>query len=398
MILQPVLFIDAFAGISGDMFLGALSHCVEDMHLKEGVHQTLTGLPSRLGFQDTTLRIEEVKRRGIMARQVHITTPEEHHHRHLHQIEELLQKSELPTKVIQGAMKTFRLLAEAEGKIHGIEPAKVHFHEVGAVDSILDIVGTHLGIHELGIETVLCSPLPLSRGMTGMAHGMMPLPAPATVELLKGIPTCSLEVPFESVTPTGAALAVSLTSQFTSWPSMTVLGSGWGAGSKEGGELPNLLRLVVGETSQHLSSDEVWVLECQIDDMNPEFYEPLWNLVYEHGALDLYLTPVQMKKGRMGTLITLLVAAPHRHECEAVLLRHTTTFGVRRTLCERTILERELVQVETKYGSITLKVAPGMPGKAAPEAVEVKQAAAKAGVSMGEVYAAAMEAWRGKAT
>lgn len=174
---------------------------------------------------------------------------------------------------------------------------------------------------------------------------------------------------------------------------MTIERAGWGAGTKEGGELPNLLRLVLGNSQEGCSSDRVWVLECEVDDMLPEFFEPLWTIAFERGALDLYLTPVQMKKGRPGTLITLLVSEVQRQACEKLLLDHTTTLGVRRSLCERTILKREIIEVDTDYGRIPIKAVPGLMGKAAPEATAVKAAAEKAQVPMAIVYHAALRAW-----
>lgn len=240
---SQLLYIDAFAGLSGDMFLGAFA----GLGLEAEV---LTGLPQRLGFSEVSLEIHDIQRRGIAAKQVVIHAGSEHHHRHLHHIEEILSKSDLPKKVTGGAWKTFRLLAEAEAKVHGTVPEKIHFHEVGAVDSILDIVGTHLALDELSIERVECSPLPLSRGQTAMSHGVLPVPAPATVELLRGVPTYPIDVPFETVTPTGASLAVTLSSSFGPWPAMILERAGWGSGTKEGGELPNLLRLILGSTTE----------------------------------------------------------------------------------------------------------------------------------------------------
>ncbi len=382
-----LLYIDAFAGLSGDMFLAALA----DLGLAPGL---LEGLPKRLGFPKATLSIRTLVSSGIAAKQVAIGAPREHVHRHLADIETILSGSDLPKSVMEGAMRTFRLIAEAEGKIHGTDPGKIHFHEVGAVDSILDIVGTHLGVQELGASHVICSPIPLARGKAAMAHGVLPVPAPATVELLSGAPTHGIEVPFENVTPTGAALAVSLASGFGDWPAMTIERSGWGAGTREGGELPNLLRLILGTVAEGRSQDRVWVLECEVDDMLPEFFEPLWRLAFEQGAFDLYLTPVQMKKGRPGTLVTLLTNDLHRLDCERVLLEHTTTLGVRRTLCDRTVLEREMVNVETEFGVIPVKVASRLAGKAAPEAEAVKAAAQRAGVPMSVVHAAAVRAGR----
>lgn len=382
---EKVLFIDAFAGISGDMFLSALV----DLGFSG---ELLSALPGRLGFDHASIEIESVVRKGIAAKRVVIHTPHEHQHRHLSHIETILRGSDLPPAVVEGALGTFRKLAEAEARIHATTPERIHFHEVGAVDSILDITGVHLGLHELGVERVICSPLPLARGEGNMAHGRMPLPAPATLQLLAGVPTKPIDVDFETVTPTGAALAVSLATSFENWPTMTVAGSGWGAGTKEGGALPNLLRLVLGTRPVGTDSDRVWVLECEVDDMNPEWFESLWTQAFAAGALDLYLTPVQMKKGRPGTLITLLVDASCRDDCGRVLLESTTTLGFRRYEAERVILEREIRMVETEYGVIPVKVATRVAGKVAPESAAVNEAALRAGVPVPVVYQAALAA------
>ncbi|MCA9437210.1 MAG: nickel pincer cofactor biosynthesis protein LarC [Candidatus Omnitrophica bacterium] len=383
---MKTIYIDAFAGLSGDLFLGALV----DLGFQP---ESLERLPERLKLDGAKVTIKDVVRRGIASKQAIVEFPHEHVHRHLHHIKEILNQSDLPKEVTEGALKTFTCLAKAEAKVHGTTPDKIHFHEVGAVDAILDIVGTHLGFYELGTESIICSSIPLSRGQARMAHGVMPLPAPATVEILKGAPTRPIDVPFESVTPTGAALAVTLADSFGEWPSLRIERSGWGAATHEGGELPNLLRLVQGVCEGGMKQDRVWVLECEIDDMNPEFLEPLWTDAFKRGALDLYFTPVQMKKGRQGTLITLLAPETRRIECEQLLLESTTTFGVRRHLAERTILEREILEVETDFGIIPVKVAKGLPGKAAPEASAVKESAKTAGVPMSVVYNAALLAW-----
>jgi uncharacterized protein (TIGR00299 family) protein len=386
-----MLFIDAFAGMAGDMFLGAL--------VDLGVSDKLFAeLPGRLNLPQASIRFEVVHRCGIAAHQAHVEFPHEHAHRHLSHIEKILRGSDLPGLVIDAAIATFNRLAEAEARVHGTTLEKVHFHEVGAIDAILDITGTHLGVHELGVTRIACSPIPLSRGMARMDHGVLPLPAPATVLLLEGIPTRSIDLPHESVTPTGAALAASLASEFCLWPEIIPEATGWGAGTKEGGDLPNLLRLILGTACSGSTRDRVWVLECEIDDMNPEFLEPLWEEAFQIGALDLYLTPVQMKKGRQGTLLTLLAPEQRRTECEKLLLEKTSTFGVRRYACERTILERETHVVETVYGQIPVKVAVSVPGKAAPEAAAVRKAAQQAAVPMMEVYLAAVSAWRSRST
>lgn len=383
-----LLYVDAFAGLSGDMFLGGL--------VGLGVPQNLLAeLPRRLGFEGVQMEFDVVKRKGLAAHKVNILCPEEKKHRHLSDIELILEKSDLDRNVVDSSLSSFRLLAEAEARVHGTTPDRIHFHEVGAVDSILDIVGTHLGVVYLGVQRVLCSPLTLSRGMTTMAHGVMPFPAPATVELLRGCPTLPVDIPFESVTPTGACLAVSLGQFSERWPAMTIQKVGLGAGSKEGGMIPNVVRLVLGEEPAHTIQDSVWVLECEVDDMNPEFFEPLWQAAFQKGALDLFLTPIQMKKGRPGTLITLLCQSFQREQCEQVLLELTTTYGVRRSLCERTILKREMVEVETSYGRIPIKTVPGLRHKAAPEASVVQSLAEQNGVPMSVIYFEAMKQFGG---
>jgi len=389
--MTTLLYIDAFAGLAGDMFLGALA----DLGASK---ETYASLPGRLGLKGASIRIEDVKRKGIAAKRAIVEFPHEHVHRRLSDIDKILSQSDLPESVTRGSLATFRRLAEAEAKVHGTTPEEVHFHEVGAVDAILDIVGTHLAVHELGIERVVCSPIPLSRGEGSMAHGKMPLPAPATVEILEGVPTTGIDVDFETVTPTGASLAVTLADSYGDWPEMKVEACGWGAGTHEGGELPNLLRLIKGESRVGISTDRVWVLECEVDDMNPQFMEPLWDAAFKAGALDLYLTPVQMKKGRPGTLLTLLVHDLDRETCETLLLEHTTTLGVRRYLTERTILEREIHEVETEYGTIPIKVGKGMSGKAAPEAAAICSVAQAVGLPMSVIYEAALAAWRKRET
>lgn len=389
MTMAGLLYIDAFAGLSGDMFLGGL--------IGLGVPEKIfSDLPGRLGFEGTRIEFETVKRKGLAAHKVNIHFPQEKKHRHLSDIQEILEKSDLDRHVVEASLASFKLLADAEARVHGTTPDKIHFHEVGAVDSILDIVGTHQGVAHLGVERVLCSPLPLSRGMATMAHGLMPFPAPATVELLRGCPTCPVDLPFESVTPTGACLAVSLARFCESWPAMSIRMVGLGAGSKEGGLMPNVVRLILAEESQPVLKDSVWVLECEVDDMNPEFFEPLWCSAFDKGALDLFITPIQMKKGRPGALITLLCHDLHREECEQLLLQHTSTYGVRRSCCERTTLKREIVEVDTVYGCVPIKTVPGMGQKAAPEASVVRKLAEQAGVSMSVVYWEAMKQFGGK--
>jgi pyridinium-3,5-bisthiocarboxylic acid mononucleotide nickel chelatase len=286
---------------------------------------------------------------------------EQHYHspqRNLPVISELIDRANLPPSVTQWSKEVFRQLAIAEGLVHGIAPELVHFHEVGAVDAIVDIVGTCLGLDYLGIEEIYCSPLPTGGGTVKAAHGIMPVPVPAVLQLwqARSVPVYHNGIDLELVTPTGAALVVALAKQFGTAPAMQLQKIGLGAGTKEM-VLPNILRLWIGETTNNQSLEEIWVLETQIDDVNPQVIGYLFDRLLDAGAVDVFTQPVGMKKSRPGVLITAICHLAQVTTCETILFKETTTLGIRRSQQQRSILPRSLRTVNTEYGDVRVKVA-----------------------------------------
>lgn len=359
---MKTLYLDCFAGVSGDMLLGAL--------LDLGVTvEALSGLLSGLGLDGYHLSAGRTAKVGISATKATVTlTNKAPAHRHLPDILGIISNSNLPDSVKEKGTRVFSALAAAEGKIHGVSPEKVHFHEVGAIDAIIDIVGTISALDLLGVEQVLCSGLPLGTGFVQCAHGTLPLPAPATLEILRGAPIVSCDIIGETVTPTGAALVKTLSSGFGSMPSMEVHSVGYGAGQADR-KIPNVLRAVLGEVvplkpgsgvytgkGEAFSEDALTVIETNIDNMNPEFYEYIMSLLMGSGAVDVYLTPIIMKKGRPGQILSCLVP-PHAESAVInILLRETSSLGVRLYPCQRYKLDREIISVATDFGLISVKV------------------------------------------
>ncbi|MGC8668045.1 MAG: nickel pincer cofactor biosynthesis protein LarC [Chthonomonadales bacterium] len=385
------LYLDCFAGIAGDMLLGAMLACgVEEERLRQEL--------ARLNVRGWKLRVENVQRNGIGAVDVSVDVEDApHHHRHLADIEEIITSSSLPQRVQERAVAVFRRLAEAEAKIHGTTPQKIHFHEVGALDAIVDITGACIGLELLGVEQVVASPLPMGRGFVECAHGILPLPAPAVLELLRGVPAYGVDVEAELVTPTGAALVTTLAQSYGPLPVMAIEATGYGAGKRQLKDRPNLLRAILGTVDAHFASSapEVAVLETNLDDVSPQFYEVVTRRLFDAGALDVYLTPVQMKKERPGVLLTVL-ADPQRAEALAdVIFRETTTMGVRFHMGKRLCLEREWQTVQTEYGAIRVKIGrwKGAPTVASPEYEDVKAAASASGAPVYKVYQAAQAAY-----
>lgn len=327
-----------------------------------------------------------------------------HPHRGLNEIAEILENAALSGSVKKRAMQVFRRLAEAEGKIHGKPAEEIHFHEVGALDTIVDVVGTIIGLELLGITHLYCSPLHVGSGFVKCAHGTLPVPAPATLELLKSVPTYSRGLSGEMVTPTGAALVTTLASGFGPLPPMKVVSVGYGAGKRQRDEIPNLLRLVVGheqkdeKASTPAETDAKTVIECNIDDMNPELYGHVLEGLLQQGALDAYLTPVYMKKSRPGNVLTVVCKASQVERLSRFILQETTTLGVRYYPVQRFEAERRMVKVPTPYGDITVKVGllDGRPVNVAPEYSDCHQAALQGKVPLKLVYdtakAAALQA------
>lgn len=390
--MSRVAYFDCFSGTSGDMILGALLQCgVEPKRLREAL--------SSLKIGDWTLQVESVTRHGIGALRVHVEAVDEATHgRHLHHIEQIISEAELPASVINQALAIFRRLGEAEAAVHQTDVQSLHFHEVGAVDAIVDIVGACLLLHMLGIQRVVCSPLPMGRGFVECMHGTIPLPAPAVVELTKGVPTYGVDIEAELVTPTGAAILTTLAESFGPLPAMVMSQSGYGAGSRDLENRPNLLRVVLGEDQAPGQVEEVAIIETNIDDMSPQFYETAMDRLFAAGALDVYLQPVIMKKSRPGTLLTVLCDPYLADNLAATLFAETSTLGVRITKAERRCMARHVSTVSTPYGEIRMKSARwgDQVVKAAPEYEDVRKAAENAGVPATQVWETAMLAFRTK--
>ena len=383
---------DCFAGVSGDMILGALL----DAGVEPDVWQ---GELSKLNLSGYELRIDRVQKQGIAAIAVRVLLGEESPKRHLAEIEELITTSQLPTEDKEMSVEVFRRLAVAEARVHGTTPDRIHFHEVGGIDAIIDIVGAVVGLRLLGVEEIYASTLPLGHGFVDCAHGRLPLPAPATLELLQGVPVLSRDVDGELVTPTGAAILTTMAEGFGPFPPMTVEKIGYGAGQRDF-PFPNLLRLLVGITSPTLDArmETLTLLEANIDDLNPEFYGHLMERLFTAGALDVYLTPVQMKKNRPGVVLSVTCPPAQAEALAALVFAETTTIGLRRQEVQRWALARERVEVETSCGTVGVKVArlSGRVVTASPEYEDCRRLALESGVPLKEVYAAAEAALRGQ--
>lgn len=346
---STIIYLDCFSGISGDMLLGALLHA----GLDEDLLLTELGKIKGVDFQ---LTVESQLRSGISCKQVTVHSPSGQQFRHLGNILDLLQSSTLPKAIIDKSSKIFTRLAEAEAKVHNTTLKKIHFHEVGAVDTIVDIVGTLIGLHHLGIEHLICSPLPMGRGFVHCAHGNLPLPAPAVCELLSGIPAYGVEQEKELVTPTGAVLAVELADDFGNMPDMIMQRTGYGAGNYVlNNEQPNLLRVFIGKTRPVQESTLVEIIETNLDDWNSEGFPYLCDQLFDAGALDVSLTPLLMKKGRPGQLLRVITDPAHALTLKEIILSETTAIGLRFRKEERMTLAREAVLVSTPWGELVAK-------------------------------------------
>lgn len=311
------------------------------------------------------------------------------------EIRRLLERARLEPEVRGRALAAFAALAEAEARVHGIAVAQVHFHEVGAVDAIVDVVGTAIGLQRLGVARITCTPLPLGHGAVDTEHGRLPLPAPATLELLRGLPVTPAHIAWETVTPTGAALVRTLVDAFCPLPAMTVERIGLGAGNDRAGGLPNVLRAVLGrEGGSH--ADRVVLLECHLDDLVPEHFEYLMERLFEAGALDVALQHLQMKKNRPGFAIRVVARPAERESLARVLFAESTTLGVRISEADRIVLAREERRVATPFGPIRVKLVRDAAGRPTPSAEydDCKAAARRAGVPLREVVRVAEEAAR----
>jgi uncharacterized protein (TIGR00299 family) protein len=404
--VSRTVYLDCANGAAGDMILGALVDLGLPLDRLEVELHTL-GLPG------WSLRSRKVDRSGLQATKVDVVLHEDphahHHHPHPHphphthghrglrEILPMIDRSSLEPAVKARASALFRRLGEAEGAVHGVAPEDVHFHEVGAVDSIVDIVGCVLGLHWLGAERFVASPLNVGSGRVQMAHGSFAVPAPATARLLEGAPVVA-DGEGELLTPTGALLVTAFAGSYGPLPPMTLRATGYGAGTKDTPGRPNVTRIVVGDEAPmaQRAPEQVLVLECEVDDMSPQLVGPLMDHLFAAGALDVYVTGVQMKKDRPGLLLTALVPPERRGEAEEVLLAETTTLGVRCTPASRAVLDREQVTVETPYGKVGVKVGSrgGRVYNAQPEFEDCRRLADGRGVPVKEVQAAALAAYR----
>lgn len=394
--MSRVVYFDCASGASGDMLLGALV----DLGLSlDDLQAELQKVPLR-GFQ---LQSHRVHRSGLHATKVDVVIEHEpgpshaHSHRGLTEILQILDKSGLDPAVRDRAASLFRRLAEAEASVHGSSVEQVHFHEVGAVDAIVDVVGGCFGLARLKADRFVASPLNLGTGTVSMSHGVYPVPPPATARLVEGVPVYGAG-DGELLTPTGALLVTGHATSYGPLPPLTLQAVGNGAGSREIPGRPNVLRLLVGEDGTEAGSERVVVLECEIDDMSPQLYGPLVDRLLAQGALDVFYTAVTMKKGRPGILVTTLGPPDRREALEEVLFAETTTLGVRRQEWDRTVLARQRVEVATPYGTIGVKVGSrgGRVYNAQPEFEECRKAAEARGVPVKEVWSAAVSAWRGR--
>ena len=352
---MKIAYFDCFAGASGDMILGALM----DAGLPV---DTLKEELDKLGLTHYDLQIKKVLKRGIGGSQAVVIVDEDHHshhHRHLSHIREIINASTLDETVKAESIRIFERIAEAESKVHRTSIEKIHFHEVGAMDAIIDVVGAVAGFAALGIQKICCSPLHLGTGTVKCAHGILPVPAPATAELVKGFPVYATGVEGELLTPTGAAILTTLASSFGPMPPMSVQNIGYGAGTADP-PLPNFLRVSVGAAAEDIADCEIEhaaVIETNIDDMNPQIYEYIIAKVLEMGAMDIYLTSVQMKKNRTGTLLTVICDPLAVTKFADFLLRETTTIGMRWRTENRLKARRKIKELDTRFGPVRFKFA-----------------------------------------
>ncbi|MHB8951602.1 MAG: nickel pincer cofactor biosynthesis protein LarC [Pirellulaceae bacterium] len=384
-----VAYLDCSSGISGDMTLGALVDAgIPLQEIQQGIDS--------LGLPECRLEASEVKKKGFRATHIRVLYAPEHKHRHLHHITAMIQRSSLSVPQQELAHRIFARLGEAEAKVHGTTVEKVHFHEVGAVDSIADIVGTAIAWQRLDVDRVVCSPVPTGQGTVNIAHGRVSVPAPATAELLTGIPLAPSEVQAELTTPTGAAIVATLATDFGGVPAMRIRTIGYGAGTRDLDEQPNLLRLLVGE-SDELSGDtgwqedQVWVLETNLDDVPGEWVAYCAQCLLEAGALDVYATPIQMKKNRPGLVLSVLCQAADIVSLEQIIFSETGSLGIRRWPARRHTLERRTHEVTTPWGNVVGKLARLADGTTSfsPEFESCRQLASSVGRPLREVYRAA---------
>lgn len=377
---MPLLcYLDAFCGISGDMLVGALADAGAD---QAAIIDALASLET-----GAAISFENVKRCGIGATKFHVDVQETHAHRHLSHILKMIDKAALPDHAKANATAVFQRLGEAEAAVHQVPLERVHFHEVGAADSIADIVGACLAFELLGVTTIVSSPLNVGSGTVKTAHGVLPVPAPATASLLNGKPVYSEGPAVELTTPTGAALASTLARGFGVLPPLTVGRTGYGAGGHDFPDRANVLRVILGDETGAREATTISVLEANIDDLSPQIIAYAMDRLLDSGALDVTLQPIEMKKGRPGTLLTVLARPEDRETMARIIFAETSTLGLRIYTAERRVQERRWVDVQTPHGKVRIKVSGG--GGYAPEYEDCRRIAQESGVPLKHIIAEA---------
>ena len=378
---MKIAYGDLIGGISGDMFVAALI----DLGLPLGkLKAELKKIPT------LTFALKSAKKtvHAVRATQFQVICPRQEAPRSWQQIRRLIERSKLSAPVKTTAIDIFTRLAQAEAKIHGVAVDHVHFHEVGATDSIVDIVAAAVGVRELAIDQLHFSRIPLGHGLTRSQHGPLPVPGPATMELLKGLPTFGIDLESETVTPTGAALLKVLGSSFGDQPAMTIDKIGYGTGQKEFPNRPNLFRLSIGANAANLKHEEMLVIDTNIDDMNPQHFDHVMERLFAAGARDVFLAPIQMKKNRPATLLTVICEIAQRDRLATVILQETTTIGVRYYPVSRILLARAAIKVKTRFGEVTVKIVtqPNGSRRATPEYDDLKRIAAAKRISLKTIH------------
>jgi pyridinium-3,5-bisthiocarboxylic acid mononucleotide nickel chelatase len=381
--VSRIAYLDCVGGLAGDMLLAALLDAGAEL-------ETLRGVPRALGLDGVEIDATRVERQGIGALHLSIEAPDDQDHRRYADIRDLVSGADLPERARARALEAFRRLAEVEGGVHGVSPDDVHFHELGSLDTLIDVCGAFVLLDELGVERIVSSPLPFARGLVEAAHGVLPLPAPATLGLLEGAELVGTDSAAELVTPTGAAIAATVVEAWGALPPLTLERVGYGAGTKELADRPNVVRIVLGTESRRLTS--VVVLETNLDDFTPELVPDAVARCFEAGALDVWTVPVQMKKGRPGFVLSALARPDAEAAVADVLLRETSALGVRVSRLERYELDREerIVQVEGADVRIKVGVLDGRVVNVAPEHDDCAAVAKASGRSVKSVWAEAL--------
>lgn len=388
---MKILYFEALSGISGDMILGSfVDCCIPFKYLKNEI--------DKLNLESVKLKKKYVEKSKIRATKIDVLFSESGEHRNLSKIKKIINKSNLDKDVKKDSIEIFTKLTRAEAAVHNTTIEKVHLHEVGAVDAIVDIVGSASCFHKINPDVVLSSPINVGSGIVETAHGILPVPAPATTELLKGVPIYSGDIRTELCTPTGAAIISHYADRFTKLPNIIVDKIGYGAGEKDIENTPNILRLFFGHFEEDFKHEEIAVVETNIDDMNPEFWTQVFERLFELKVLDVYLSPVQMKKNRPGIVLTILVEPENLHSVNKYILNETSSFGVRYFIAKRTILKRETKVLQTKLGKIKIKIGYLSNGKIkfAPEYESCNKLATSKNIPLIQVYHEAYKAFEKK--